>query len=71
MIGEGPYRSLPYSTYEENELWLRLDLALERAFRYPVAAYGIAWDVYMDSWRYLDVRRAACELMQQLFPVPS
>jgi hypothetical protein len=71
MIGAGPYRSLPYSTYEENELWLRLDLALERALRHPVAAYAIACDVYMDSWRHSDVRRAACELMQQLFPTPS
>jgi hypothetical protein len=67
MIGAGPYRSLPYSSYEENELWLRLDEALEKAIRYPVWAYSIAWNVYNDSHRYPTVHRAACELMQRLY----
>lgn len=66
VIGEGPYRSIPYSSYEENELWLRLDLALERALRYPARAYEIAWDVYMESDGFPDVRRASCELLSHL-----
>lgn len=62
----GPYRAAPYSSYEEDELWLRLDLALEYALKSPGRAYSIAWDLYMDARRYPDVREAASELLQRL-----
>jgi hypothetical protein len=62
-----PYRDSGFPTWHENELWLRLDQAMERAIRYPVWAYSIAWDVYMDAGdRFADVRRSACDFMATL-----
>lgn len=60
------YRA-PHRTHiEEEDLWLRLDWALERAFADPVWAWGQAWQVARDAQQYPEVRRAAEELMDTL-----
>lgn len=67
MIGEGPYRTAFPASYEEEELWLRLDVALEESFRNPSLAWGMAWSVVMDSELHPDVAAAASGLMDVLF----
>lgn len=66
-----PYRSSHLSTWYEEELWLRLDDALELSLRYPQTAYAIAWNVWLDSRGYEEVRRAACDLMGHLAGVKN
>ncbi|HEU5118660.1 MAG TPA: hypothetical protein VFT74_18830 [Isosphaeraceae bacterium] len=71
MIGEGPYRSATGSPIEEEDLWLRLDEALQKAFSDPVWAWGVAWGVMADSALFPDVRRAAEAVLGILFPMPD
>lgn len=61
-----PYRSDTFPSWTEEDLWLRLDCALEMAFKSPSFAYAIAWDVWVDSREFADVRRASSELMSEL-----
>jgi hypothetical protein len=69
MIGDDPYRCSPSSHYEEDELWLRLDEALEKALTDTSQAYMIAGWVLTDSYlTYPEVHRAASELMSALYP---
>ncbi len=69
MIGAGPYRCVTCSSYEEEDLWLRLDEALLYALRDVPQAYAIAWGVWADSRNYSEVRSAACDLMSLLVPI--
>ena len=66
-----PYRTPPYPPGEEEDLWFRLDEALERAFQDPVWSWGVAWAVVRDSGRFPDVRRAAEALLATLYPAES
>ena len=52
----------------EEELWLRLDGALEQALNEPMQAYSAAWFVYCDARRrgFRDVMVAADGLLEQL-----
>lgn len=44
-----PYRGDDPPPESEEELWQRLDEALVMAFRDPVWAWGIAWQVARDA----------------------
>lgn len=68
----GPYRTDTFPSWLEEDLWLRLDVALEMALRSPSFAYSIAWDVWIDSRGIkdlADVRRASSNLMSELVDV--
>lgn len=63
-----PYRGGTFPSWQEEELWFRLDEALWMALRQPYQAYTIAWGVWTDSRGFPEVRQAACDLMSQLMP---
>lgn len=62
------YRGPVSSSYTEDELWLRLDWALEEALKDPSLSWAMAWSVAMDSADFRDVRVAAERLMDELTP---
>lgn len=66
MIGESPFRSLTSSSWTEEELWLRLDCALEEAMVDPAFAWSLAWTVWIDSKGHNVVRVAADSLLDEL-----
>lgn len=62
-----PYRTSTFPSWHEEDLWLRLDMALEMAIKSPSFAYSIAWDIWVDArTTFPDVRRAASDLMSVL-----
>lgn len=66
-----PYRWPLYATWSEEESWLRLDHALEMALINPVDASRIAFEVFMESAIYPDVRRAAIAVLECCNPLPD
>lgn len=66
-----PYRECDQGDQEEDELWLRLDQALESALTDPPWAWGVAWSVARDGIRFPDLHRAASEVMAVLYPLPD
>jgi hypothetical protein len=62
----GPYRPAWSSSWDEEELWLRLDWALEEALGDPGLAWSMSWSIAMDSADFPDVRRCAEALMSEL-----
>ena len=71
MPHAGPYRPAWSPSWDEEELWTRLDWALEAAIRDPDLAYSMAWSISMDSADFPDVRRCADSLMSELMRCES
>ena len=68
----GPYRTAPSSPILEDDLWLRLDDALEVALEEPWLAWQLAWWILDDCGvNFPDVRRAVEAMLWELFgPLP-
>ncbi len=62
----GPYRTNTFPSWSEEDLWLRLDDALEVAFSDPSWAFNIAWSVIQDATDFRDVFWAAADLLEAL-----
>lgn len=67
MIGP-PYRQLVSPSYEEDELWESLDVAIEGALKDPVFAWNMVWLIVQDARRlgYKDVQSAAERILDIL-----
>jgi hypothetical protein len=64
------YRSSHRDLILEEELWQRLDWALEESLRDPVLAWAMVWDLLTDADinRYPDLVSAASGLAEALIP---
>lgn len=65
-----PYRSCGHPIAYEEELWKRLDEALERSLTDPTWAWGTAWQLVKDAKGYPELEQAAVGLMHALRPLP-
>jgi hypothetical protein len=61
-----PYRDLTSSSWTEHDLWLWLDHALEAVLNDPHWAATLAYDVWMNSDGFPDVRIAVEALLVEL-----
>lgn len=68
MSLHGPYRPAWSPSFEEEELWQRLDEGLLVAMDDPVLAWSIVWWVVNDAADFPDVRRAAAAVLWILEP---
>jgi hypothetical protein len=66
MSSNVPYRNLISPSYNEEELWLRLDWALLESFRDETLAWSMAWLIALDSNDFPDIKIAAISLMDVL-----
>ena len=62
----GPYRPAWSSSWDEEELWQRLDWSLQESLRDPNLAWSMAWSIALDAADFPDVRRCAEALMSEL-----
>lgn len=62
----GPYRPAWSPSWDEEELWLRLDCALEEAMRDPRLAWAMTWSIALDAAAFPEVRQCAESLMSAL-----
>ena len=71
MTRGGPYRPITSSSWDEEELWLRLDEALEMALDRPADSCQLAWWILDDCDGFPDVRRSTEALLCDFFgPLP-
>lgn len=64
-----PYRKDSFPSSEEENLWLRLDHALEIAIEDPHRACSIAWDVFKDCTGFKDVSASTASLLETLYEI--